>query len=127
MDKLLPYYEQELSKLRQASHAFADRHPQLAARLQLTGESSTDPEVERLIQSVALLNARTASRIDDQHAGLTAALLTEHQSLRPIPSCAIAQIDFGNARPNTISSMRSPSGRRATSPGCCGHSRPEPR
>jgi type VI secretion system protein ImpG len=104
MDKLLPYYEQELSKLRQASQAFAERHPQLAARLQLSGEASTDPEVERLIQSIALLNARTASHIDDQHKELTSALLSAYQSLRPIPSCAVAQIDFGNARPNTISS-----------------------
>jgi type VI secretion system protein ImpG len=49
-------------------------------------------------------NARTASRIDDQHEDLTGALLCAYQSLRPIPSCAIAQIDFGNAKPNTISS-----------------------
>ncbi|WP_395404538.1 type VI secretion system baseplate subunit TssF [Pseudoduganella sp. UC29_106] len=118
MDKLLPYYEQELSKLRQASHTFADRHPQLAARLELSGETSADPEVERLIQSVALLNARTASHIDDQHADLTSSLLTEHQSLRSIPSCAIAQIDFGNARPNTISNTtRIPRGTMLKSPG----------
>jgi type VI secretion system protein ImpG len=118
MDKLLPYYEQELSKLRQASQTFADGHPQAAARLPLTGESSADSEIERLIQSVALLNARTASRIDDQHAGLTSALLTEHQSLRPIPSCAIAQIDFANARPNTIrSATHIPRGTMLKSPG----------
>jgi hypothetical protein len=58
MDKLLPYYEQELSKLRHASQVFAESHPQLASRLQLSGEASTDSEVERLLQSVALLKPR---------------------------------------------------------------------
>jgi type VI secretion system protein ImpG len=100
MDKLLSHYEQELSKLRQASQSFAQQHPQAAARIQL----DSDQEVERLLQSIALLNARTAERIDDEHDDLTGAILNGHPSLRTFPSCAIAQIDYGNAKPNTISS-----------------------
>jgi type VI secretion system protein ImpG len=100
MDRLLYHYEQELSKLRQASQSFAQQHPQSAARIQL----DSDPEVERLLQSIALLNARTAERIDDEHEDLTGAILNGHPSLRTFPSCAIAQIDYGNAKPNTISS-----------------------
>jgi len=111
MDNLLSWYEHELSKLRRASQSFAQQHPEVAGRLQLSGEASTDPEVERLLQSIALLNARTAARIGDQHAGLASAMLAEHPSQRPFPSCAIAQIDYGNAKPNTISStVRIPRG-----------------
>eukprot|EP01032_Pedospumella_encystans_P025274 gene25274-28573_t len=68
MEKLLPYFERELGMLRRASHEFAQRYPKLAGSLLMNGETCADPHVERLIQSVALLNARTAKRLDDDYA-----------------------------------------------------------
>lgn len=95
MEKLLPYFERELGMLRRASHEFAERYPKLAGSLLMNGETCADPHVERLIQSVALLNARTAKRLDDDYAGFTEALLgvLYPHYLRPIPSCAIARFD----------------------------------
>jgi type VI secretion system protein ImpG len=100
MEKLLPYFERELGMLRRASHEFAARYPKLAGSLSMTGESCADPHVERLIQAIAYLNARTAKHLDDGYAGFTEALLgvLYPHYLRPIPSCSVARIDSGGVR-----------------------------
>jgi type VI secretion system protein ImpG len=101
MEQLLPYYERELVMLRRDASQFAARYPQVAAQLALDGEGKADPQTERLIQSVALLAARVAKRIDDGHAHVTQALLElllPHY-LRPFPSCAIARLATGEGAP----------------------------
>ncbi|MRW94360.1 type VI secretion system baseplate subunit TssF [Duganella sp. FT80W] len=105
MEKLLPYYERELSLLRRAGAEFAGRYPKLAGSLQMRGETCADPHVERLIQSSAFLNARVARLLDDGYAHFTEALLgmLYPHYLRPIPSCSIARLDYSDARANEIS------------------------
>lgn len=107
MEKLLPYYERELSMLRRAGAEFAGRYPKLAGNLQIRGESCADPHVERLIQASAFLNARVAKLLDDGYSHFTDALLgmLYPHYLRPIPSCSIARIDFGGAKANDISTV----------------------
>nr|WP_315254370.1 type VI secretion system baseplate subunit TssF [uncultured Duganella sp.] len=107
MEKLLPYYERELSMLRRAGAEFAGRYPKLAGSLQIRGESCADPHVERLIQSSAFLNARVARLLDDGYAHFTEALLgmLYPHLLRPIPSCSIARIDTSGVRANAVSSV----------------------
>lgn len=91
MEDLLPYFERELVMLRGYGRAFAERYPAMAA--QLGGDGGTDPQTERLIQSVALLSARCAKRLDDGYALFTATLLDMllPHYLRPFPSCAIVR------------------------------------
>lgn len=107
MEKLLPYYERELSMLRRAGAEFATRYPKLAGSLQISGETCADPHVERLLQGTALLNARVAKLLDDGYARFTEALLDMlyPHLLRPIPSCAIVRVDFSGAKPNQISAV----------------------
>jgi len=107
MEKLLPYYERELSMLRRAGAEFAGRYPKLAGSLQMRGENCADPHVERLIQSSAFLNARVARLLDDGYAHFTEALLgmLYPHFLRPVPSCSIARIDYSGARGNEVSSV----------------------
>lgn len=105
MEKLLPYYERELSMLRRAGAEFAGRYPKLAGSLQIRGETCADPHVERLIQASAFLNARVAKLLDDGYANFTEALLgmLYPHYLRPMPSCSIARIDCSGARANEVS------------------------
>jgi type VI secretion system protein ImpG len=105
MEKLLPYYERELSMLRRAGAEFAGRYPKLAGSLQLRGESCADPHVERLIQASAFLNARVTKLLDDGYSQFTDALLgmLYPHYLRPIPSCSIARIDYSGARAAEVS------------------------
>ena len=107
MEKLLPYFERELSQLRRAGAEFAGRYPRLAGSLQIRGETCADPHVERLIQANAFLNARVAKQLDDGHAGFTEALLgmLYPHHLRPMPSCSIARIDYSEAPKNSVSGV----------------------
>jgi type VI secretion system protein ImpG len=104
MEKLLPYFERELGMLRRASQEFAGKYPKLADKLSISGETCADPHVERLIQASAFLNARIAKLLDDDYEQFTEALLgmLYPHYLRPIPSCAIARVDYSGAKPNEI-------------------------
>ena len=54
-DELLPYYERELTFIRQMAAEFAEKYPKIAGRLLLEPDKCEDPHVERLIESFALL------------------------------------------------------------------------
>lgn len=103
MEEFLPYFERELGILRSGFPRFAASYPKLAAELQIVGETSVDPHIERLIQSAALLNARTMKLLDDDYAHMTKALLSVlyPHYLRPFPSCSIARVDF-SAQADTL-------------------------
>lgn len=99
MSDLLPFYERELAFLRQASGAFAQQYPKVAGRLQLSGDMSPDPHVERMIESFALLAARVHKRLDDDFPLFTESLLEVlyPNYLRPFPACSVVQFDLGAA------------------------------
>ena len=103
MEELLPYYERELVYLNTAGRELAHQYPRLAAELGLGPEGSEDPHIRRLIQACALLNARTAKKLDDDYPELTDALLGSlyPHFLHGIPSCSIARIDGGEAQART--------------------------
>jgi len=107
MEKLLPYFERELSMLRRAGAEFGARYPKLAGALQMRGETCADPHVERLIQASAFLNARVAKLLDDGYSTFTEALLgmLYPHYLRPIPACSIARVDYSGAKGNEISNV----------------------
>ncbi|WP_222565980.1 type VI secretion system baseplate subunit TssF [Novilysobacter antarcticus] len=99
MEDLLPFYERELGYLRRHGREFAERYPKIAGRLLLSADGSQDPHVERLIESFALLSARTNKKIEDDYPEFTEALLEVMYPhyLRPFPSCSIARFDMGPA------------------------------
>ncbi|MGV7206901.1 type VI secretion system baseplate subunit TssF [Oxalobacteraceae bacterium A2-2] len=104
MEQLLKYYESELSELYRLGADFAQRYPAVAGRLGLGAREQGDPHVERLIQALALLNARSAKRLDDSHRQFTEAMLEVNfpHSLRPFPACAIAQVAHDGSHSRTI-------------------------
>jgi type VI secretion system protein ImpG len=67
LEELLPYYEKELSYLRDLSGEFAQRYPKIAQRLSMEGDQCEDPHVERLIEAFAFLTARVHRRLDDEY------------------------------------------------------------
>lgn len=97
MDDLISLYERELGHLRASLAEFAAQHPQAAAILSLAGQHSEDPQIERLIESAALLNARTIARIEDDVPEFTKPLLevAYPEYLRAFPSCTIACFESG--------------------------------
>ena len=92
-ETLLPYYQRELGFLRREGADFARQYPQIARRLDVAGDTVTDPDVERLIESVAFLTARIQHVIDQEFPIIPTALLDilYPQFSTPIPAMAIAQ------------------------------------
>ena len=99
-DELLPYYERELTFIRQMAADFADKYPKVAGRLMLDAGVSEDPHVERLIEAFALLCGRVHHKLDDEFPEITEALLDAlyPHYLRPVPSHAIAQFQFESSQ-----------------------------
>lgn len=97
---LYPYYERELLFIRQLAQEFAKQYPAAAGRLLLEPNRSTDPHVERLIESFAILAGRIHHKLDDEFPELTDALLNVlyPHYLAPIPSMAILQFDLDAGR-----------------------------
>ena len=65
MDRVfLDYYEEELQHIRSLATEFAALHPNVARNLALDTAPCPDPYVERLLEGVAYLSARTRLKID---------------------------------------------------------------
>ncbi len=92
-EDLLPYYENELSFIRNMGKEFAADWGKIAERLALEPGKCEDPHVERLIEAFALLAGRIHHKIDDEFPEITTSLLNilYPHYLRPIPSMSIAQ------------------------------------
>lgn len=97
---LFPYYERELTFIRQFALEFAERYPAAAGRLLLEPNRSGDPHVERLIESFALLAGRIHHKLDDEFPELTEALLSVlyPHYLAPVPSMAVVEFDLDASR-----------------------------
>ena len=99
-DSLFRHYESELFFIRKLAQEFARKYPAAASRLQLEADRSTDPHVERLIESFALLTGRIRNKIEDEFPELTEAILSVvyPHVLNPIPSFAVVQFQLDPVR-----------------------------
>ena len=98
-DSLLSYFEQELRFIRREGALFARQHPNTAKSLGINRDSIDDPQISRLIESVALLNGKLHQRLDDtfpEFAESLVRLLFPH-FLRPIPSYSLLDFDINNS------------------------------
>ena len=93
-DSLLSYFEQELRFIRNEASQFAERHPGTARALGMRKDSIDDPQIARLIESVALMNGKLQQRLDESYPELTESLvnLLFPHYLRPVPSYSM--LDF---------------------------------
>ena len=99
-ETLFPYYERELVFIRQLLEEFQRNYPAAAARLLLEPNRSGDPQVERLIESFAILAGRVQHKLDDEFPEISGALLQTlyPHYLAPIPSLGLLQFDLDAAR-----------------------------
>ncbi len=67
MDRaFLAYYEEELTHIREMAGEFAAIHPAVARNLSIESTPCPDPYVERLLEGVAYLGARTRLKVDGE-------------------------------------------------------------
>ncbi|MFJ2983595.1 MULTISPECIES: type VI secretion system baseplate subunit TssF [unclassified Pseudomonas] len=83
-------FSEELRYLRELGADFAQDNPQLARFL---GSTSSDPDVERLLEGFAFLTAKLRLKLEDDLPELTHAMLQMlwPNYLRPLPSATIIQ------------------------------------
>lgn len=93
--RLLRFYNDELTYLRQSAREFGEEHETVASRLGLKTPNDPDPYVERLLEGVAYLSARVQLKLSDQYPEFTQHLLAAVQPhyLAPVPSICIAGFD----------------------------------
>lgn len=111
-DELLPYYQRELAFIRSMGAEFSEAHPKIAGRLRSSGGISEDPHVERLIEAVALLNARVRYKLDDDFPELTQGLLgvLYPHYLAPVPSMSIIDMTLDRSQGELTSGYSIPKG-----------------
>ncbi len=100
LEELLPYYERELSYLRQLSGEFAQRYPKIAQRLSIETDQCEDPHVERMIEGFAFLAARIHRKLDDEYPEISEAMLQvlyPHYT-QPLPSATIVQMETDHSK-----------------------------
>ncbi len=93
----LSYYETELIHLRQLATEFAELHPAVARNLSLDSVPCPDPYVERLMEGVAYLGARTRLKLDYESSRHVRTLLDAlyPDLAAPAPAMTMAQLDPG--------------------------------
>lgn len=95
IDKIVQYYQAELSYLRDSGMEFAKRYPKIAEKLDISKSVSSDPHVERMIESFAYMTGKLQKQIDDQFSEIAHVLLSllyEPLTL-PVPSIAMLYFD----------------------------------
>src|SRR5262245_38392774 len=93
--EFLRSYLDELAYLRRMGREFAHLYPKVAARLELANGVSSDPHVERLIESFAFLTARLQRRLDAELPEISGSLLgiLYPDLVHPVPPLAIARFE----------------------------------
>jgi len=82
------FYSDELRRLRRNSQEFARDNPAIAPML---GSPAVDPDVERLLEGVAFLNAHTRQKLADDFPEMAQELasILMPQVLRPVPAATM--------------------------------------
>lgn len=105
MDRaFLAYYEEELAHIRGMAGEFAALHPNVARNLSIESTPCPDPYVERLLEGVAFLGARTRLKVDGEASRYVRNLLdTLYPDLAgPAPAMSMARLVPG---PQVISML----------------------
>ena len=91
-EQMLGYYQQEMIYLRRAGAQFVERYPKIAQNLNMSEMGSTDPHVQRLLESFAFLTGRLQKEIDNRYIQFTNTLLgvLYPQFVTPFPAASVA-------------------------------------
>ena len=118
MDRnFLAYYEAELGHIRELATEFAAMHPEVARNLSLDVAPCPDPYVERLLEGVAYLAARTRLKVDAESTRFVRNLLDAlyPDLVGPAPAVTTAVLHLGPQVQTMIDGHTVPRGTRMVS------------
>lgn len=93
--KFLLYYSKELNFLKDMGREFARKYPKVGSRLALNTTDIPDPYIERLLEGVAFLTARTRLKLDSEYPRFVQRILevVYPDFLTQRPASAVINID----------------------------------
>lgn len=102
MKNFLNYYHDELLSLREKGGIFAKKHPDIAEKLDIKNGESSDPQTERIIESVAYMAAKLHQKIDSNAQNIAFFLLSAlyPNLITVFPPCGIAKFEDENIASN---------------------------
>jgi type VI secretion system protein ImpG len=115
MDRaFLDYYEEELIHIRALAAEFADLHPGVARNLSLDVTPCLDPYVERLLEGVAYLAARTRLKLDGEGSRYARAVLDAlyPDLVAPVPAVGLVALKPGQQVQTMLAGHAVPRGSR---------------
>ncbi|MDX8346603.1 type VI secretion system baseplate subunit TssF [Cognatiyoonia sp. IB215446] len=118
MDRtFLHYYESELEHIRDLASEFAALHPAVATNLSLDTTPCPDPYVERLLEGVAYLAARTRLKVDAESSRHVRNLLDAlyPDMVAPAPAMSMAALTPGDQVEAMVEGYTVPRGTRMIS------------
>lgn len=105
-NQFLNYFEKELESLKKDAVEFSKSNPKLARNLGLNEKGIDDPNISRLIESIAFLNAKVSKRLDDgveeMAESMLATLYPDFEAPFPAISAAKFEIDGSLATESVI-------------------------
>ncbi|MDO4433988.1 MAG: type VI secretion system baseplate subunit TssF [Alysiella sp.] len=92
--KFLSYYSKELSFLKEMGQEFAQKYPKVGSRLALNASDIPDPYIERLLEGVAFLTARTQLKLNAEYPRFVQRILevVYPDFLTPKPTAAVVRV-----------------------------------
>jgi type VI secretion system protein ImpG len=90
-DLLNRYYERELSLIRRSGNQYKKKHTEASNAMHLNEKRYEDPNITRLLESVALLSAKNAMQLDQQLPHISNAL------------CSVLYPSFNQLLPSAVS------------------------
>ncbi|WP_299196653.1 type VI secretion system baseplate subunit TssF [uncultured Tateyamaria sp.] len=108
----LSYYEDELTHIRDLAKEFAQLHPAVARNLSLDSVPCPDPYVERLLEGVAYLSARTRLKVDAESSRYVQALLDAlyPDLVAPAPAMSLVKLAPGDQVEEMVTGYTVPRG-----------------
>lgn len=98
MKDFLDYYRDELLFLREKCGVFAKKHPDIASKLDIKNGESSDPQTERIIESVAFMGAQLNQKIDYNSENIAFFLLSAlyPNLINSFPPCGIVKFEYND-------------------------------
>lgn len=111
-EKMLDYYQQEMMYLRQSGGKFSAQYPKVAQHLNLSERGSTDPHVQRLLESFAFLTGSLQKELDNSYIQFTSTLLSAlyPQFTSPFPAASVASFRLSPQLGKTTAGYTVPQG-----------------
>ena len=95
-EELYAYFQQSMNYLNEEGEKFSKEYPFVASALNFSSRGTSDPDVQRLLESFAFLDARLQYNLNDKFSKISTMFLSAlyPQFVNSIPSCVVMNMQI---------------------------------